>query len=354
MEDLREKLLNVFNNAFLGIGISLGYNLKLFDAIADVSSEESPALVLTIANKAALKERYVREWLGAMVCAGLVEVDESGEHFWIKNEYRKILCGPDVFFLIPGMNMINLYSGMVNKIENIFTKDGPKGAAWSDYNGFHKYIELFTQGMWGKDYADKFISTTGFEEKLRNHVTEAIDIGCGNGYHLRTFSKALPNLKFTGIDISKEAIVNAKRQEQDPKNIEFIEMSSEQMPKEWTSRFEWVMMFDCAHDQPRPDLTFKEIYRIMKDDGVFTMVDIDGTGNIHLDKKQDGDKAALFYLFSTFTCLPCSSNTSDALCLGSKWGRTKAVELLNNSGFLNVNIVPLNVKDHVLYVCTKH
>lgn len=62
-----------------------------------------------------------------MACAGIVEVDEAGEHFWIKEEYRKDVCGPGAFFGLPAMNMIRLQSGITPKVEAVFKKDGPRG-----------------------------------------------------------------------------------------------------------------------------------------------------------------------------------------------------------------------------------
>lgn len=59
-------------------------------------------------------------------------------------------------------------------------------------------------------------------------------------------------MQFTGVDLSTEAIRNAKRK--NLKNVDFHVMNGESMPKDWTNKFDWVMMFDCAHDQPRPDL----------------------------------------------------------------------------------------------------
>lgn len=44
---------------------------------------------------------------------------------------------------------------------------------------------------------------------------------------------------------------------------------------------------------------------------------------------------------------------SDALCLGSKWGRRKAVELLESSGLKVKKVLKLDAQDHVLYVSTK-
>ena len=72
--------------------------------------------------------RYVREWLGAVSCGGFVETDESGERFWLKPEYRDVLSGPNATFILPEMNVIRIYAGMAENIENIFKKDGPKGS----------------------------------------------------------------------------------------------------------------------------------------------------------------------------------------------------------------------------------
>uniref|UniRef100_A0A0N4UW29 Methyltranfer_dom domain-containing protein n=1 Tax=Enterobius vermicularis TaxID=51028 RepID=A0A0N4UW29_ENTVE len=346
---------NIFSYAFLSLALSLGSNLKIFDAIGDVSTPESPATAAMIANKAGLKERYVREWLGIVTCGGFVETDESGEQFWLKPEYRDVISGPNATFMLKIMNMIGIYANMEKNIENVFKKDGPRGADWNDYKGLQKYFGLIAEGTYGNNYSDKFLAYTGFEEKIKTGTTEAIDIGCGNGYHLETFSKALPQVKFTGIDLSKEAIeeANKRKMEKNLTNVEFIAMDDQKIPSEWTGKFDWIMMFDCAHDQPRPDLSFKEIRRALKDDGIFTMVDIDGTGNIYSDKKQFGKRAMVSYLFSTFNCLPCSCNTPDALCLGSMWGRNRAVELLRSSGFKVKKIIKMDINSQVLYVCTK-
>ena len=46
---------------------------------------------------------------------------------------------------------------------------------------------MFTKGTWGTGYADKFLADTGYEKKLKTGTIEAIDVCCGNGYHLETF-----------------------------------------------------------------------------------------------------------------------------------------------------------------------
>lgn len=50
---------------------SIGHRTGLFDVLADAPSLTSEAL----AKRARLNERYVREWLGAMVAGGIIEID---------------------------------------------------------------------------------------------------------------------------------------------------------------------------------------------------------------------------------------------------------------------------------------
>ena len=60
--------------------------------------------------------------------------------------------------------------------------------------------------------------------------------------------------------------------------------------------------------------SLKEIHRVLKDDGVFTMVDIKGTSNPFEDKKHYGAYAATQYGISLLHCLPISSNSPGSLC----------------------------------------
>lgn len=57
---------------------------------------------------------------------------------------------------------------------------------WNEYNDFQKYIEKFTEGRWGTGYGEKFAAWAGVNDKIAN-FKEALDVGCGNGYHLETF-----------------------------------------------------------------------------------------------------------------------------------------------------------------------
>jgi hypothetical protein len=64
-------VLAVLNHGTLCLMVSVGHRTGLFDAM----SKLPPATSEEIAIQARLNERYVREWLGAMTTAGVVEVN---------------------------------------------------------------------------------------------------------------------------------------------------------------------------------------------------------------------------------------------------------------------------------------
>ena len=65
------RLLNALNDGALCLMASIGHRTRLFDAMRD----QAPHTSNEIALRAGLNERYVREWLGAMVTSGIVIVD---------------------------------------------------------------------------------------------------------------------------------------------------------------------------------------------------------------------------------------------------------------------------------------
>src|SRR5258707_9836846 len=68
-----ERLLTTLNDGALCLMISVGHRTGLLDAMRDAA----PATSVEIAAKAGLNERYVREWLGAMVTRPIVDVDSA-------------------------------------------------------------------------------------------------------------------------------------------------------------------------------------------------------------------------------------------------------------------------------------
>ena len=78
------RMLDVLNSSLLGLMISIDYQTHLFDVMSRLSS---PSTSAEIANATNLNERYVREWLGAMVTGKIVEYNPDTSRYRLSRSH---------------------------------------------------------------------------------------------------------------------------------------------------------------------------------------------------------------------------------------------------------------------------
>jgi DNA-binding IclR family transcriptional regulator len=74
-------MIDVLNQGAIALMTSIGHRTALFDAMAGLP----PCTSEQIATAAGLKERYVREWLAAMVVGGIVEHNPEDETYPLRS-----------------------------------------------------------------------------------------------------------------------------------------------------------------------------------------------------------------------------------------------------------------------------
>src|SRR5258708_3560858 len=88
------QMVGILNGATLAFMTSIGHHTGLFDTMAGLL----PASSQHIAEAAGLNERYVREWLGAMVTGHVVDYDPAGGTYRLPPEHALALtraAGPN-------------------------------------------------------------------------------------------------------------------------------------------------------------------------------------------------------------------------------------------------------------------
>ena len=73
VEEFAGRIFGLLTGSMITYMIDLGHRTGLFDAVA-----KGPGTSDEIADRAGLNERYVREWLGAVVTGGKLHVRHSG------------------------------------------------------------------------------------------------------------------------------------------------------------------------------------------------------------------------------------------------------------------------------------
>ncbi|CDW55436.1 Methyltransf 31 domain containing protein [Trichuris trichiura] len=349
-DSFRNKCMALCNNAYVALALSLGYRLKLFDFLE--STEKDGQTSAAVASRAGYKERYVREWLGAMVCGGIVECDSSGTKYWLPHWRRGLLRSDTKEGIVPMTNMITVLSPLTQKILECFQPDGPKGkqknlrTSYSEYKDFHAYMS---------DFSDRATYAGLLQCQLAEKGITVLDIGCGRGTPSLVMAQKFTNSKFYGIDISEKAIAFAKNRQKEMNipNLQYMLCcAATGIPDDWTEKFDFITAFDVIHDQAYPAKVLKQMFRVLKPGGLFSIVDIKGESDLNVDKK--APMSGCFYTVSLFHCMPVSLHFEGGTGLGTMWGRQTAERMFKEAGFeiLKVATMVYNPANYH-YLCRK-
>ncbi len=165
---------------------------------------------------------------------------------------------------------------------------------------------------------------------------QMLDVGCGRGRIINRLADLYPKSRFTGIDLSSEAILSAWEEAADKKlrNIEFIVADLSQFDKTAEAEaFDLVTTFDAIHDQAKPLNVLRGIYRTLRPDGFYLMQDIKGSSHIH--NNLDHPLGPLLYTISCMHCMTVSL-AQHGEGLGAMGGEEKTREYLEKAGFNSV------------------
>jgi hypothetical protein len=86
-EAFTARMLNILNGGMLALMISIGRQTGLFDFMSGLN----PSTSEQIATASGLNERYVREWLAAMVVGRIVEYDSMSKSYTLLREHAAFL-----------------------------------------------------------------------------------------------------------------------------------------------------------------------------------------------------------------------------------------------------------------------
>jgi 2-polyprenyl-3-methyl-5-hydroxy-6-metoxy-1,4-benzoquinol methylase len=324
-------LLGVLNRGALSLMISVGHRTGLFDAMRELPASTSEE----IAAKSGLNERYVREWLGAMVTGRVVDVDADGQRYFLPAEHAACLtrsAGADNIAVFA--QYIALMGGIEDDIVDCFKNGG--GVPYSKMPRFHEVMsEDSGQSVLSSLDTHVLPLVPGLVDKLEAGL-QMLDVGCGRGRIMNRLSALFPASRFTGVDLSSEAIQFAWSEAADNKlrNVEFIvtDLSDFDVKAEHEA-FDFVTTFDAIHDQAKPLNVLKGIHRTLKHDGVYLMQDIKGSSYHH--KNLDHPLGPLLYTISCMHCMTVSL-AQGGEGLGAMWGEEKTREYLKRAGFRSV------------------
>lgn len=328
-----ERMLKAVNDGTLMLMVSIGHRTGLFDKLAEMPTATSEE----IAEQTGLNERYVREWLGAMVTSGVMVYHPGTRQYHLPKEHAECLtrtAGPNNIASVA--QWVAVLGGVEDEVADAFYHG--RGVPYSSYNRFHEVMASESANTVVGALDEHILPLIpGIEAKLEQGINVA-DVGCGSGLALMHLAERFPKSNFTGLDFSEEAVSHARgiAEKRSLKNVQFhVQDAAKWQP---TAELDVVFTFDAIHDQARPDLVLENIRCALRPGGVYMMQDIGASSHV-----QNNTEHPLGTMLYTISCMHCMSVSLayGGMGLGAVWGKEKALEMLDAAGFGSVEVKTL-------------
>ncbi len=319
------RFLGILNDAAIAVLTSLGHQTGLFETLSELPAATSEQ----IADAGGLDERYVREWLGGMAAAGVLNYDPAAGTYRLPREHAAVLtraAGPNNVALL--MQHVSMMGEGGQQIIQRFRNGG--GLSYSDYPLFQRNMAETSAMIHDAALLDGILPLA---PELPGRLVAGIDVadvGCGHGHAVNLMAQAFPASRFTGYDFTEDA-VRAARAEAGRLGLanavfEVLDVATLDIE----AGFDAVTAFDAIHDQAHPALVLSNVRRALRPGGVFLMVDIKASSNV--EENIDIPWGSYLYAISTFHCMSVSLGL-DGEGLGTVWGKQLALSMLVAAGF---------------------
>ena len=339
-----QKMIAILNGAALNLAVAIGYRTGLFDVMAGL---EQPQTAETIAARAGLHHRYVREWLGVMATGGIVTLSASDHG---GSRYRLPAAHASLLTRAAGNRNLAVYTQEIPLLTNCALepvlagfKSGD-GVSYDRYPAFQAFMTELSEAKLRDVLVDQFLPSVD-DGRLVGRLQQGMqvcDLGCGEGLAVRLMARAYPRSRFLGLDISVAAIDTARRaaEAEGLENITYEVRDAAQLCEDEDLRgnCDYVLAFDAIHDQTRPLEALRGAHHLLSPEGIFSMIDI--AAESEPAQNLDHPMGPFLYTVSLMHCMPVGLADGGA-GLGMMWGRRQALEMLAAAGFTQVTVVPM-------------
>lgn len=326
LEQFLGQVVSDVGAALNGALVMIGGELGLWRAMDGAG----PLTAAELAERAGVRERYVREWLAAQAASGYVVYDAGGETFTLPPEHALAFAREDSpVYLLGGYHVIRSVFNDAPRLAERFRAGDGFGWHEHDPDLFLGTEQFFRPGYRAHLVSEWIPALDGVEEKLQAGAAVA-DVGCGHGVSTILMAQAYPRSTIRGFDYHGASIERARAlaaAEGVSGNAEFGVATAKDYPGEG---YDLVCFFDCLHDMGDPVGALEHARDAIDPDGTVMLVEPFANDSLAENLNPVG---RVFYAASTLICTPASLHQEVGLGLGAQAGAERLRGVAARAGF---------------------
>jgi ubiquinone/menaquinone biosynthesis C-methylase UbiE len=172
----------------------------------------------------------------------------------------------------------------------------------------------------------------GLEDALRKGIA-VLDAGCGTGGLLIELAQRHRRSSFTGVDLSVEAIEEARRRAAELRLVNLRFESCDATDPATPARFDLATAFGVIHRVPEPTHALSMIAATLRPGGILLMQEEASAGSPLRDAERP--LATFSYALSCLHSVP-TTRTAGSVAEGAMWGAREARRALAEAGFHHI------------------
>ena len=346
VEEQREALVERLFRASLGMGevltVYLGDTLGLYRAL----ERAGPLTAAQLADRAAIAERYAREWLEQQAAAGILEVDDvttepGGRRYTFPAGHVEPLLHPDSpYSIAPLCKSYVAIAGVMPDLLAAYRSGS--GVPWTASGRDMVQAQGDFNRPWlvGSLGAEYFPSIPDVHERLASERGARVaDVACGLGWAGISLARAYPNVTVDGFDLDELSIEIASRNAKEAGVADRVHFEAKDAADPaLESRYDVAIVVEAIHDLSQPVAVLSAIREMLKPGGTLIVAD-ERTEDSFTAPATETER--LFYTYSVLCCLPSAMDDHTSAATGTVMRKATFERYAKQAGFDAVSVLPI-------------
>jgi SAM-dependent methyltransferase len=318
--------------------IHLGWRLGLYRALAEAGTTTADQL----ADRAGIDGRYAREWLEQQAVAGLLAVDEPGageadRRYSLPAAHADVLTDEEsLAHVAPFAPMLVGIAGALPGVVAAYRTG--TGVPYAAYGEDMRHGQgAINRPVFTHELADWVATMPDVDARLRSQPPARIaDLGCGLGFSTVALKRAYPAAEVSGVDADEASIAEARRRADDA-DVRFVVADASDLTA--SGPYDLICLAEALHDMPRPVQVLTAARTALTPGGSVLVID----ERVADAFTAPGDAVErIMYGWSVTHCLPASRVDADSAALGTVLRTDVVRRLAAESGFADVEVLPVD------------